>query len=230
MSCYNWERGVIVIPSSEWASFRTELIRAWNEHLTEMFSLAEGIYQTASAAVKGKRGENRDKLIKEAVARECGCSISSVGVSFNRESDYQKWEIISPLLLKNKDGKVTLTSPRKSELNLLPLTKDAVIHTPDATIRFNNEDRTVTWSVEENNRAVERAHDHWFAKKLFQKLHSMEWTRGSGGKIIGNDEYNRDSDYEGGGGNYVTHDFHPLTKKEKEAKSRYSYTSNYYRW
>jgi hypothetical protein len=224
MSCYNWERGVIVIPSSEWASFRTELIRAWNEHLTEMFSLAESIYQTASAAVKGKRGENRDKLIKEAVARECGCSISSVGVSFNRESDYQKWEIISPLLLKNKDGKVTLTSPRKSELNLLPLTKDAVIHTPDATIIFKNEDRTVTWSVEENNRAVERAHDHWFAKKLFQKLNSIQWTRGSGGKIVGNDEYNRDSDYEGGGANYVVCCFRAPTKKEKESKIR-----NYFR-
>lgn len=233
MSCYNWERGTIVIPASEWATFRTEMIRAWNNHLMEMFTLAEGIYDRVSSAVKGKRGENRDKLIKEAVARECGCSISGgCIISFSNATYYDEWEIINPLLLKQVDGKVTLTSPKKSSLNLLPLTKDATIHAPDFSVSFHNENRTVTWIVEEGNRAVEHAHKHWFAKKLFQKLDSMEWTRGSGGQIVGNDEYNRDSYDEGGGGNYVTHSFRALTKKEKEEKSRsrYSYTSNYYRW
>jgi len=30
MSCYNWERGTITIPTKEWAKFRTALIKAWN--------------------------------------------------------------------------------------------------------------------------------------------------------------------------------------------------------
>ena len=47
----------------------------------------------------------------------------------------------------------------------------------------------------------------------------MAWTRGSGGKIIGNDEYNRDSVNEGGGGNYVIDEYGPNCK-------RYSYGRN----
>ena len=56
-------------------------------------------------------------------------------------------------------------------------------------------------------------------RKLFELLHRITWTRGSGGKILGNDEYNRDDEHEGGGGNYVTMRFGPDVQKRK-AESR----------
>lgn len=42
---------------------------------------------------------------------------------------------------------------------------------------------------------------------LFRYLERVTWTSRSGGQIIGNDEYNRDSCEAGGGGNYVVREY-----------------------
>ncbi|BDB63247.1 hypothetical protein RDE2_50410 (plasmid) [Rhodococcus sp. RDE2] len=71
------------------------------------------------------------------------------------------------------------------------------------------EGRTLHWEVPQNN----HARDHAAVTGLYQAaltyLNDVTWTRGTGGVIVGNDEYNRDTTYEGGGGNYVTHRFGP---------------------
>ena len=96
------------------------------------------------------------------------------------------------------------TQPQKKKFPFLALSKSTGLNLSGAHVSFNNENHSVAWEVYENNRAVESANEHWFAKKLFAALGSVKWTRNSGGQIIGNDEYNRDADYEGGGGHYVT--------------------------
>ena len=53
MSCYNWERGSIVIPSSEWSKFRTGLLKAWNAKLDEQYKLA-------------KKAHKENKTLREA--------------------------------------------------------------------------------------------------------------------------------------------------------------------
>ncbi len=117
------------------------------------------------------------------------------------------------------------SQPKKKDLELFAVSKDAEISLPDAYVGFSNKGRTVTWSVSENNRAVEHANDHWFAKLLFEKLGRITWTRGTGGKIVGNDEYNRDRDDIGGGGNYLVREYRMLTAKEKRERAAARRTS-----
>ena len=74
----------------------------------------------------------------------------------------------------------------------------------EAHIGFNVKSHTVVWSVSENNHAVDDARGSKEGRMFFQMLNCVNWTRGSGGVIIGNNEYNRDDYNEGGGGNYVT--------------------------
>jgi hypothetical protein len=64
------------------------------------------------------------------------------------------------------------------------------------------------WSVSENNRAVEDARESPVGRAFFGALRRVEWTRGSGGTLWGNDEYNQEG-YGEGGGNYVTAEYGP---------------------
>lgn len=73
----------------------------------------------------------------------------------------------------------------------------------EATIALIGSNR-VQWDVPESNHAVERAREHPLAETLFDYLeHRVPWTARSGGSVVGNDEYNRDADYDGGGANYT---------------------------
>lgn len=216
MSCYNWERGTITIPAKEWAKFRTAVIKAWNEHQLDRFEKAKRMHAKAKEAIKGKRGSKRQEALRALADRWEGreetaeFSHKVIGYEYNRET--------------RRDTVILKNAPKKKDFEIFPTSKSCGIHMLDGSIELNNENRTVTWSVGENNRAVEHARKHPVARKMFGLLDRINWTRGSGGKIIGNDEYNRDADYDGGGGNYVTAEYSQAKqKRDREARARSRY-------
>lgn len=115
---------------------------------------------------------------------------------------------LDELLACPADGK-----PRRARLQdvsavfPVPTGADPAYQCGEASLRF--EGRRAHWRVPENNHAREHARAHPLAVAFFRALGRVRWTRGSGGDIVGNDEYNRDSGYEGGGANYVTADYGP---------------------
>jgi hypothetical protein len=226
MSCYNWERGTIRIPAGAWAKFRGDLLRAWNNKQDDLFKRAKRAYAAAKAAAKGKRGKSRQKAIDEAVARSSGGHLDEYG-DFRGFSDssQNEYEAICDLVLKvegwGDNRKVTLQAPKKRDLAKVKISGSCTLNLPDAIVSFNNTTKSVTWDVPENNRAREHAREHWFAHMLFTALRRIKWTRNSGGTIVGNDEYNRDeSDYEGGGGNYVVVTYRKPTAEDRRREAR----------
>ncbi len=87
------------------------------------------------------------------------------------------------------------------------------VHCGEPSIHFDK--RKVTWSVPENNHACDRARTHLLAREFFGLLETVTWTRGSGGDIVGNNEYARDSREEGGGGNYLVTHYGPDRKSSR---------------
>lgn len=222
MSCYEWEAGEIHIPASQWARFRTELLRKWNERQTANWELAKDAHKAAKEAAKGKRGESRTKAIRESLAKSAGGRLDKWGLfeaprkrsqwwgGVEEDSDAStRWEMLQSHCLDGwgKSANLVKTQPKKKDFGLKALTKSASLYSGDAHISFNNENSVVVWHVSENNHACERAHEWWFAKELFKALGRIKWTRNSGGQIVGNDEYNRDADYAGGGANYIKQNF-----------------------
>ena len=220
MSCYEWEAGHIVIPSKEWSKFRKGLLTAWNEHLDTLLAKAKRAHKAAVAAGKGKRGENRQKAMKGAVARVCGGRISDYGYfeGGHRREAHDLYETITNLLWTGPWNAKKFGAPKKKDMPYLTVSKGGTVLLPDASITFDNTTRTVHWDVPENNRACEAARDHWFARKFFAALARITWTRGSGGEIVGNNEYNED-EYGHRGNRYVVATYRPLTAAEKRARA-----------
>ena len=220
MSRYEWEQGEIVIPANQWAKFRTELLRKWNTTQTANWELAKKAHKAAKEAAKGKRGQNRTDAILNSLAKSAGGSVDEWGyfkaptirvggywtsVQTPDTAAEERWEMLTRhcLTVTTRTTTLSKTQPQKKAFDIKPLSKSASFNCDDAHISLNNENNIVIWHVSENNHACDYAHDWWFAKALFKALSKVKWTRNSGGSIIGNDEYNRDSYEMGGGANYV---------------------------
>lgn len=184
----------------------------------------------ALAAGKGKRGKNRAEAILTVVARALGGTYQASWGDYNGPHEDLWYDFVG------SQGKVVQTSgardgllvkkilkPKKSDYKQLPLTRDCTIDLPDASITLNNKTKTVTWDVPENNHARAHARGHYVAKALFRALDRVDWKRGSGGQIVGNDEYNRDNYESGGGGNYTIATY-PPPKQPKNASLLHSYS------
>ncbi len=89
-----------------------------------------------------------------------------------------------------------------------------------AYISFSPKEKTVHWSVSENNHAVECAGISPVTKALFMALSKVEWVRGTGGKIYYTNEYEREGILDGGSGGSVSHRYGPLGSVENEGVHR----------
>jgi len=220
MSKYEWERGTIKIPTKEWSKFRTALIKTHNELQLSKLEKAKRLHAKAKEAIKGKRGSKRQEALRAFEDRH--------------HRDYEVLHLVIGHKIDREKRQNTLSLkllPKKKDFKVLPTSKDATLDAGDGCIILRNKERTVTWDVGENNRACEDARSHPMGRKLFELLGRITWTRGSGGKIVGNDEYNRDSDYDGGGGNYVTAEFSQAAqKREREARRSYGSMFGGRRW
>ena len=216
MSRYEWERGTIKLPSKEYAKFRSDVIKKWNELEERRFQQACEIFDQVTKETKGKRNVDKPKLMRDRAALKYGNSM-------NQDELHR----LKQLLTKQHD-KPKLLRPKKKDLDLKPISRQCSIPSDDGSITFHDKEKSVTWDVSENNHACETARATPIARYFFQRLSQITWTRGSGGTIVGNDEYNRESEYEGGGGNYTTasYQYKSPEQKAKEARENRRFAPN----
>lgn len=196
MSCYNWCSGTIKIPTKEWSAFRKAVIAAHNSYNERSFNLARDLHAKIKLDSKYKRNYPFYNKVFDAV---------------------YNGNLSVPTHFKNLIYSSLLTDDYPNAKLKLPKKKDF----PKATLKTQNygyftlkhASKSIRYDVEENNRAVDYAEADPFVKHVFQLLGRITWTRNSGGSIVGNDEYNRDSDYEGGGANYILKRFGPMRER-----------------
>jgi len=194
MSRYEWESGTIKIPTKVFARLRRNFIDGYNEIQQRKLNNLKTWRETALREGKGKRNYDfQDRMLCMA-------------------SNYSEERMVERLFDDNRKPKM----PTKKMFDFVNGKNNAFdVGEGDAGIGFNQADKTVSWNVYENNHACETARNTKEAGLLFSLLSKVDFTRGSGGVIVGNDEYNRDDQYEGGGGNYVTMTY----GKQKERRS-----------
>ncbi len=215
MSKYDWEVGEIRIPARSWPTFRRSLIDEWNRQQQRVLALAMEAYVSI-----------QDTSKPEDVLTDWLYPAADKNPGAYRHPPYEErehhGEATRRLLFRWDDvsRQHALRCPLKSNLDLKSSRKGCALTFAGASITFDERAKIVAWAVSEGNRAVEHARQHPMAKALFSALGRVRWCRGSGGDIVGNDEYNRDNLGAGGGANYVTGSFGPRSKGQLERPRR----------
>jgi hypothetical protein len=207
MSTYDWECGTIKLPSKIYVRFRNDFIKAHNKVRQDLFILAIKAWEalkanrltTARAVRKSKHFNLRD-------------AISAFVTSDVDEAMEVEEMLHMAYRIAHPQGDWKLRKPTMKVAGFAKMNARSFDVGGEACISFNDKAKSVTWDVAENNHAVDHAHKQTMGRYLFRALNKVEWTRGTGGTIVGNDEYNRESDYEGGGANYITYRYGPKKK------------------
>jgi len=223
MSCNDWEKGEIVIPSAEWAAFKARIREALNKASERQFELATKLHaHLTSPAVKDRKlkGYELYNAAEDYVRKAAERPSSFSPARYTNEDATLALRAVVDRSYSQKTVTVKVKAPRK---NAFPKYGNNVVtfQGDEHVLHLDNETRTAKWGVHENNRACETARESAIGRAFFSSLDKIKnWTRGSGGKIIGNDEYNQDHTHEGGGANYVKDSYPPA--KEPVRRTTYA--------
>lgn len=214
MSKYEWESGSIRIPTREMPKLKKTVLNAALAYREKVLEQANRAQDRLAQKLKGARGLNSFEF-DSAFRDVCGQL---------RVDDCMFWEVESLISKSKKKNSLTtfnkITEKMVTEvLGKKPNSRTVSYDIGEASFGFNGSE--VFWDVPENNHAVDRAHEHPLAEALFRALGRINYGKNKrmGGVLVGNDEYNRDADWVGGGGNYVTSRFGPAG----EAQSPYGF-------
>lgn len=198
MSCYEWETAEIKLPTTAVAPLK----RILRDHLNTMHS---NVYDCALRL---------HRPIAHLHPAEYRNHLESAPSDLQTENDA---ETAARHLLRYKSHGLAVRRPTHSDVdNWAPRVTGRITRFPVmdlqgcevATVSVHGQD--LSWHVEENNHAVEHAHEAALAVVLFKELNRINWTADTGGYGVGNNEYHSDSSFVGGGGNYKTFAYGPL--------------------
>jgi len=222
MSRNEWERGELKMSVKEFGSVRRDMVAFCNERQAQLFERAKTIYQTLKTSGKGKRNFDFLSAYDAILNSNNHNDADADGYDEIYRSlfiNVQVNELIAGQPMKVWRQSKKPKAPKKSHFAPLKQSVERIDIGGEASIGFKKDTRTIIWNVEENNHSVDRARNSAIGRAFFKRLARVEWTRGTGGQIIGNDEYNEDSgrDYAGGGGSYVTARFGIAEKEFKKS-------------
>jgi hypothetical protein len=238
MSTYEWEAGTIKIPSAEWAKTKTAIREAVNRRQSALLAVAEKAHAELVEKLPEMKKQRRngtlnlwdfERTLDKIVQRHMEIYKAGLRGHVRVFDEFDHTEILQKIYVTRdpKTWKEITPKLRKPQKKDFPLAGSNVnsFQADNCSLVFDNDARTIGWHVPENNHAREHAHATVLGGAFFAAMKTITWTRGSGGVLVGNDEYNHDLGREnvGAGGSYVTHRFSAEAQKaEKEAERKRS--------
>jgi hypothetical protein len=225
MSCNAWEAGTIKLPTAEAKKVRDTLKKAVEDRRTLLYNKAQEFWKSLPAKTKTNRSAYMEAA--EKFAFDAGRSYRT----------YREAELASDLgdelydLLVNKGWPYAGTKAQRiKQTDLAKLYGPCTGANPtfwigDGSISFRG--REVSYDVADSH-GCDRPREHPISRMLWSALSKVNWTRGSGGEILGNNEYNEEAGrgQAGGGGSYVVMSFGP---KSKNTRHQWGAGEVYYR-
>lgn len=228
MSCYEWEKGEWKLSCVEFRNLRNALIEGFNRVQEETFQKALRVKADFDRIRKDKAEFKRVmeqhfgwvKKNSDAYPQllQYVCNIHKADFCVMRNALMVDVKIVPSTekvegydsfnTFRKKDGSewrrytTSRKLPKNPKKNCSPkATKATTAFSAggEAKISLYPDKRVVIWRVGENNHACEYAHAEPMARVFWSALSRVEWTRGTGGRLWGSDEYAEDAARERGG-------------------------------
>lgn len=217
MSCYEYEYGTIKLSTKEFSRVRRAFAESYNAWLDKCFNKAVSLYEPLKEyIVKNKKNKDFFGWSKNPVY---DISHHYLEKQLHNEDETTLYKIMESLVSqKTVDGKTkySIIKPTKKAFKHVSLSQNEY---SDLTcyVSFIPEEKSFKWNVPENNHSVEHAWINILGKTFKQVFSKVEWSRGTGGVIFYNSEYNRENQgYDGAGGDMASKFFGPIGEKHKE--------------
>ena len=171
MSRNEWEEGTVIVPSKAWPAFKEGLRKAWNARQEWKRGLAAEMHAALLALGKGKREFDWNAGLGQLL--DMVHEGKAAGVRRLRdEADASDANAVAYLVLPYERRKLlgSAGGPLVPRLKDLPDANGATraFDLGEASITLDEKARSLTWSVAENNHAVERARAHPIATRDVQ--------------------------------------------------------------
>lgn len=207
MAIEQWSSGTIYLPAKAWPAFK----KAFRAGYAKLIEADLVMLQLIHTKIEGKAAHS---LTLHEAFRAVVSETRQVRAVLDWYNDVpcyplntMTYDDAEDLLLKRSpDGrKVKLVKPLRRHLPAVNTsTRSFSLGSSSSDIVLADTTRSVNWSVSRNKRANDEALEHPTALLLFKELNKVPWTRGSGGIISADDEYNR---YEAEAPEYVLRSF-----------------------
>lgn len=223
MSRYEWEKGTLILPAKAYRPLKQALLAHWNQCLEHDLAVLERLHEATRLRCFQDKTQPVTHHLSQELQRETSPSsrYSQCLYVFKVLDDYQAHEF----LVKKSEKGPRLVRPTRKALPWATRATHSLQAGYEGHLSFDDDRRQVTWSVGQNNHAIDDARGSPIGAEFFRQLRQVQWCRGTGGAFVGNDEYNQDDDNAGGGGNYLKDCFGPLGQAERSPVQRPSRSS-----
>lgn len=205
MSRYDWEAGTLKLPTAAWTAFKRGMQEGVKQMYATDFELAVILHGELARRHKGLSGYE----LSVAFAAELNRTDRILGRSGPETRPTYDFEILErdavECIVLGRARQPVLRKPQKTDVPVVNA-RTLIFWEDEMCIKLDNASRTVHYHSGDNNHQVERARSTMTAQLFFKLLSKIQWTRGTGGKLMGDDEYNRKSR----GATYVTARYGPL--------------------
>lgn len=221
ISCNAWERGEIKLPTAAVADVKKAVRDAAIAYRTLVQTLCRKWWAE-------HRTSSRKKYLETLDYQPFGAWMDrNAGRQHASEPLYDDvLYVLQGIVSEWAGGKTVERNPRQvqekdldRQLGPKPTNRTDRYNVDGGSIFFKG--RSVHWSAEDSH-GCDRPKEHPIARALFAALNKVTWTRGSGGKILGNNEYSEEAGRysEGAGGSYTVMEFSAKAAAERARLNR----------
>jgi hypothetical protein len=202
---YNWERGTLTLPARAWKRFREALSQADEIRRTHLYAIASDLYALLVKSYPGIENDYAQVLVVLSKPdTPCKALLERLG-EFNGYN-----EVLAALRDKNDGRRMRRPAPEDFAAAKPQTLATLSVGECLGRVILDHGRRQVSWSVYWGDRAREAARNSYYGRVFFTLLETLQWTPGTGGVLVGNDEHNQSVDGIGKGRDYVTAAFGPV--------------------